>query len=151
MTGEEILPFTSMWTVCESERLCLFFAVQVYAPWSVLLSTWCSTSVPFGYTSWRRLVGSTFPSAGSRGTFFQFDEYIFQLTDPPLRVWSVINETFRTIESTQTIVNIIILRRRIIWVSNARPRARVSSHASVTSTFCCVNNIKLPVASIIGF
>lgn len=72
---KETLPFTSMWTVWESERPCLFFAVHVYAPWSVLLSTWCSTSVPFGNTSWRRLVGNTFPSVGSEKTFSQHSNF----------------------------------------------------------------------------
>ena len=41
----------------------LFLARQVYAPLSVLLSTWCSISVPFADTSCLRLVGRTCPSA----------------------------------------------------------------------------------------
>lgn len=62
MRKRKTLPLTSMWMVCESERPCLFFAVHVYAPRSVLLSTRYSTSVPFADTSWRRLVGNIWPS-----------------------------------------------------------------------------------------
>lgn len=62
MLERKTLPLTSMWMVCESARPCLFLAVHVYAPRSVLLSTRCSTSVPFVDTSWRRLVGNIWPS-----------------------------------------------------------------------------------------
>lgn len=60
------LPFTSIWMVCESERPCLFLAVHLYAPRSLLLSTLCNTNVPFADTSCLRLVGKIWSSASYR-------------------------------------------------------------------------------------